>query len=464
MATAIAKQKQQYRTHTTRLEAVGRAALVLLDSYTWQDGDGQTHYSTEPNISTIQRADQFDSEVKARWAGLRENLLLAGLLHGDLVPGFLSDGTAQFLRVELRREVTGFPGTFEWRLQAEYEVLTGVNSYGYAEGKAHDLFWEQGRAYEVRVVRRELAIAHREAYIDHAGGSILSEIVIGHILPFSNPNIADGWAIIGDFSKNPNPDFFGIESPRVVIIPTGFDGVQGVPGIQGEEGLPGFDGEDGAPGSKGDKGDRGDIGARGPRGLPGAPGGGGGVLAPTVVLSRSLESDFYYVVQPLTLTSSVGDVSQVFETIGLRLEGGEASEPGQDLAIQVFEDWVIEHGFDETFVRPVGSGDGGIASCFLIRASDGLILSHYEQGGALLAAVGAVGALLLGFDDAPNDYVETVRGASTSSDVASLRLLTVPGTLSALHTVLIGGAVTGESFVTFGGETVTAGRRSLSGG
>lgn len=275
MATETQTSRGQYRANAARLAAVARAATDLLNLYTWENTDGQIQFTTDPNPANISSPELFDHEVKSAWAGLRAALIVAGVITGESTPGFLPGNEAQFLRVQTWDLPTSAVLPV-WRTREIYEVATGVNSYGYADGAALDLFYRLKRQVAVRVLRQCLAFEHRADYLRGDVHSLTSETVIGHIDPFSVPNVATGWACIGDMSANPEPDFYGLESSRLIVIPIqgpqGLQGLTGLDGAAGARGLIGPAGADGAPGGDGVDGDRGPVGETGPQGVPGVAG------------------------------------------------------------------------------------------------------------------------------------------------------------------------------------------------
>ena len=299
MATATQISRVQYRSSAARLTAVAKAAEELLNIYTWENTDGHIQFTTEPNPASISSPELFDHEVKSAWAGLRAALIAAGVITGESTPGFLPGGEAQFLRVQtLNVEVA----SVVWQTRAVYEVATGVNSYGYADGKALDLFYMLRRKFAVRVLRQCVALEHREDYLRGDVHDLTREAVIGHIDPFSTPNVATGWACIGDMSANPEPDFFGLDSPRLIVIPTGFEGPQGIRGEVGERGLRGFVGPAGSGG--------------------GAAGGGGGRWFWKLLgVVEQVEFSAPGVLEMMPLWDVKADVQDTAAGVGLLLDG-----------------------------------------------------------------------------------------------------------------------------------------------
>jgi hypothetical protein len=297
MATNV--NRTTYNTRSTRLNEMGKAAAAVLDLYTWETPDGRVMFTTEPNPSNISNPYLFDHEVKSAWAGLRAALIIAGVIGGEETPGALPGGEAQFLAVQTLDYNAGGTTGLVWQTRALYEVATGVNSYGYADGAALDWFYNRSKEVAVRVLRQVLPVGLRLDYLAGDVSGVTDSTVVGLINPFEVPNVATGWGCIGDQSMNPEPDFFGLDSPRLIVFSTG------LPGPQGEPGLDGFDGEDGAPGEPGPmgppgpqgepgpaggpmgppgpQGEPGPMGPPGPQGEPGTGGGGGGTADGLVI-------------------------------------------------------------------------------------------------------------------------------------------------------------------------------------
>lgn len=385
MATSeTTKKRQQYRSNSVRLTAVGRAAALLLDTYTWMNSDGRVMFTTEPNIAAVGDPALMDFEVKSRWAGLRASLLVAGIITGEQEPGFLPDGMAKFLVVQTLDLATAVPLVFDWQTRAEFEVLTGVNSFGYADGAALDIFYDFLKAVEVRVQLRSLAFGDRTDYLAGDRHGVNSTVTVGNIMPFSTPDVSvNGWACIGDRSQNPEPNYFGLDSPRVVIINTGVEGPPGVAGLKGDMGIRGSDGQRGEVGQKGDRGlqgDQGPAGPQGPRGLPGT--GGGGSVAPVVLSESPQETDKYVLMQPLRLMSAITGDLDCFEEFGVRCLGGDDSDAGANLAGIAAAAWLEAMGMNEVASRNVGPGnpDGVPMSCKLIRVIDGAVCMRWVDG------------------------------------------------------------------------------------
>jgi hypothetical protein len=165
MATNTIPPKAQYRSNAVKLTAVANASIELLNLYTWQNGDGKVTFTNEPNIVAISDPALFDFEVQSRWHGLRHALIVAGLIGGEQVAGRLPNEKAQFLRVQALNLVTA-GNVVVWQTVAFFEVCTGVNSYGYADGRALDLFYELEKTTAVRVVRHMLNWVDREDYLE----------------------------------------------------------------------------------------------------------------------------------------------------------------------------------------------------------------------------------------------------------------------------------------------------------
>ena len=271
MATATALKRAQYRADSVLLKAAARAAVELLDLYSWESTDGRVMFTAEPNPANVSSPQLFDFEVKSAWAGLRAALILAGMVSGEETPGYLPGGVAQFLRVQ-SLDLETLPGVFVWRTRAVFEVATGVNSYGYADGAALDTFYVLEKAFSVRVLRQTLNFEDRADYLAGDVHGVIDETVIGLIDAFSVPNVADGWACIGDMSQNPEPDFYGFDSPRLILLPTGFEGPQGAAGVAGADGSPGVRGMTGMDGAVGPVGATGPAGPEGPQGMRGEKG------------------------------------------------------------------------------------------------------------------------------------------------------------------------------------------------
>lgn len=463
MATSeTTKKRQQYRSNSVRLTAVGRAAALLLDTYTWLNSDGRVMFTTEPNIAAVGDPALMDFEVKSRWAGLRASLLVAGIITGEQEPGFLPDGMAKFLVVQTLDLATAMPLIFDWQTRAEFEVLTGVNSFGYADGAALDIFYDFLKAVEVRVQLRSLAFGDRTDYLAGDRHGVTSTVTVGNIMPFSTPDVSvDGWACIGDRSKNPEPNYFGLDSPRVIIIPTGLEGPQGIPG---DEGLPGFDGEDGVQGVQGVAGPMGLVGPAGPRGPRGLPGGGGtGSVAPVVQGGVPQEGDEYILVQPLTLLAALTGALDYYEQVGIRCVGGDASDAGAVLAGLAVENYLTINGFNGSFARAVGPANRsqGEATCRLIRVQDGAVIMRWRDGfGAQQFAPGErllMRFWLAGQQADLSNYVPVLRGGIASGVPDSFVTALAPQMAGLSETVIgVDGSTQGVTFNNDPQNTVTA--------
>lgn len=239
---ATPKSEQGYHSKNARLKKAGEAARALLDLYSWESADGEIVFTTEPNPANIENPAYFDMEVKSKWQGLRAALIIAGLVAGEERASLMADG-AQFLRIQSRSGPFNL-GVREWRTVAIFEVLNGVNSYGYADGRALAVYYEGKKAVAVQVVRDTMAMDARADYLEGDRTGVIDSTVIGMLNPFEVPNVASGWAVIGDQSQNPEPDFFGLEDPSVILVP----GIDGADGDTGPQGLKGDTGERGLPG------------------------------------------------------------------------------------------------------------------------------------------------------------------------------------------------------------------------
>jgi len=236
-----------YRANTAKIYAAVAIARKLLDLYSWQDIDGQVFFLTEPNPAMIENKQYFDIEVKSLWYGLQKSLVIAGIINADQTPLPL-DGIAQFLRVEIQKPVFDIGGVrtgFRWNLIALFEVLRGVNSYGYADGSALDTYYSNEKAYAVRVLRETLPLTGRTEYLANDRYAVTDSTVVGQIDPHTTPDVATGWAVISNLAENPEPDFYGIDDARFIVIPgevgpmgpvgpagAGLDGVAGPAGPQ----------------------------------------------------------------------------------------------------------------------------------------------------------------------------------------------------------------------------------------
>lgn len=408
MATASnAIERAQYRTKAARLVGAGRAAMALLERYSWTDGDGQIHFDIAPVVGQMVDPYQSELETKQRWSELRAALILSGLLDGVQGVGFLPGGIAQYLRVQSFDKATGqlAPNEFTWQTRAVFEVLTGVPSYGWADGAAADWFYDLGKAKAVRVVLQTCGWGDREAYEALDQQVVTSSLVVGLISPFEEPNLGDGWAVIGDVTQNPEPDFFGIKSDRIIIIPTGIEGPQGARGARGPDnfelavgegfagdidayfdslvGGQGLPGEVGAVGPEGLQGMPGEIGPRGPAGPQGpqGPAGGGGsgaVLVPIVSMEEPLSTDIFILARPLRVTRQSGFQAFAYMPTNYRMNGGENTANGEMAAMDVFAliDWQFYSSNIPQVVDGGGPSSTDIGWVCLVNRLTGVILAR----------------------------------------------------------------------------------------
>lgn len=183
MAT-IPKSKNSYRVEASKLKHAAEAARALLDLYSWDSTEGEIVFTTEPNPANISNPLYFDMEVKSKWQGLRAALVIAGLVAGDERASLMAGG-AQFLKIEARSgPVQPGDGLRAWRVEAIFEVLNGVNSYGYADGRALGVFYEKQKAVAVRVVRDSLPMDGRADYLAGDRHAVTDSTVIGMVNPF----------------------------------------------------------------------------------------------------------------------------------------------------------------------------------------------------------------------------------------------------------------------------------------
>lgn len=271
--TATSTTRSPYNAKLARLGSACRAAAAILDLYTWEGVDGDLHFSTEPVLSQLSNPEFFDQEVKQIWSGLRSALVVAGVIDGETTARLMGTGQAVFLRVQTRQDATGAV----WVTRAVFEVLMGVNSYGYADGAALDSFYTFEKKAFVRVLRHVVPLVARADYLAGDMGAVELEQVIGSLAPNAVPVTVDGWAVVGDLADNPEPDFYGFDSPRLIVYPTSAEGVPGPRGEPGEKGTQGLNGQQGEPGPMGPAGPVGPVGPTGPQGEPGTGGGGGPV-------------------------------------------------------------------------------------------------------------------------------------------------------------------------------------------
>ena len=444
MATVNAQERAQYRSKNARLGGVARAALELLNRYSWEDGDGQIHFTNEPNIAGISNPMQSALEVQVRWSELRANLILAGLLDGVQGVGFLPGGAAQFLRVQTFDKATGLPVPNDktWQTRAVFEVLMGANSYGYADGTAADWFYDGGRAVAVRVVLHELGFGDRLTYQAGDLSVVTAESVIGLINPFEYPNLADGWAVIGDRTLNPMPDFFGIQSNRIVIVPTGIEGPQGPMGYDAYEVAlgAGFVGDvdewlDTLQGPQGEAGPVAEVGpvstvpgpqgAQGPRGLRGpiGPAGSGGVAsgAPVIAPGAAQPSDAFMIVRALTVTRLETDTANVYMPTAYRVAGGANTPAGEAEALQAFG--LVDWSAYDPNVSQVVDGGGPSATVpdwvWLVNQATGALLARcIPADGAVFAGTGwLISAWSLGGLNHPDFGSRVVAGIVSNGGV-----------------------------------------------
>jgi hypothetical protein len=357
----------QYRANAAKLRSVGDAARALLDLYSWESTEGRINFTTEPNPAQIADQSLFDLEVKSKWQGLRAALIIAGLVDAEEKASLML-GNAQFLRVQSCDVPSTTPGVLNWQTRALFEVLNGVNSYGYADGAALDLFYQLGRAVAVRVVRDTLPLEGRADYLANDRHAVFDYTVIGQINPFETPNVSSGWACIGDQSANPEPDFGGLDNPRLIVIPAvsgvGPAGPQGMPGPAGAAGEPGpvgpagepgpaggpvgpagadgAQGPQGEPGPMGPAGPEGPMGPAGPQGPAGTGGGGGGGVTPVDFLAQAL--DLYADGIPLS-ASGLGIAGDGVHYFKMWADGGvtyrcTVTETGGGGASNIFVAWI----------------------------------------------------------------------------------------------------------------------------
>jgi hypothetical protein len=232
------KTRGVYRTENVRLKNACKAAAKLLGAYSWFDGDGHVYHSAEPLPTGV---SGIEGDLPSYWRSLRDALEAAGVLtvEGRYEPLPLV-GDAVFLVVQYQdytRVGAASANSYTygvWKTVARFEVLQNTNSYGFADGKALDVYYDQARRTTVRILRDVVPVVDRESYLSGGYTLFSSQTVIGQIAPFSVPVIDDGWAVIGDLEDNPTPDFGVRES--LLVIPTGYPGLKG---DQGEKGEPG---------------------------------------------------------------------------------------------------------------------------------------------------------------------------------------------------------------------------------
>jgi hypothetical protein len=238
------KTRGVYRTENVRLKNACKAAAKLLGAYSWFDGDGHVYHSAEPLPTGVQGVE---GDLPSYWRSLRDLLEAAGVLtvEGRYEPMPLV-GDAVFLVVQYQdytRVGAASANSYTygvWKTVARFEVLQNTNSYGFADGKALDVYYDQARKTAVRILRDVVPVVDRESYLSGGYTMFSSQTVIGQIAPFSVPVIDGGWAVIGDLEDNPTPDFGVRES--LLVIPTGYPGLKGDKGDIGEPGPIGADG------------------------------------------------------------------------------------------------------------------------------------------------------------------------------------------------------------------------------
>lgn len=376
MATSInAEKRAQYRSLQARLTAAGKAAKRMLEMYSWTDSDGQVSFLLEPNYAADDGSDT-NFEVQQAWSELRAALIYAGLDDGESLPGALPNGEVKFLRVQSLDQPTIDPLVFQWRTRAVFEVLMGVNSYGYADGAAYEIYFDRLKKVEVRVLLQSMPFAGRDGYLNGDYQLVTSSVVVGDIPPFSNPSFASGWAVISDQSDNPEPDFFGLQSPRLIIVPTGLEGPQGPAGADGEEGLPGFDGEDGAVGPAGPQGEAGPPGPRGPAGPAGQ---GGGALPFEIRVGTALEASPYAIMCPVILTRISGAEARLFEVMPVAAFGGGGDDAA---AVLVFEAYFTDNPVTQvySFAAEAYASPGFPVSVWFVDRATGDVLAVFDEG------------------------------------------------------------------------------------
>lgn len=226
-----------YRTRTVALSEVATLAARLVQLYSYEDADGRIEFEPEPIQAVSGSPAEWKFRVVSAWHALRTGLIAAGVLTGDGAGRPLGDGTAVFLRVEVEAEHSS--GAPTWQRAAVFEVLRGVGSYSYADGKALDTFLEHKRLKGVRVVREVVPEVEREAYLSGDRSGVASSDTIGELLPgqWSPDAIADGWACIGDRSDDPEPGHEGVGAAALVLPMPGPQGVPGSVGPQGPRGV-----------------------------------------------------------------------------------------------------------------------------------------------------------------------------------------------------------------------------------
>ena len=271
----------QYRTKAVKLDAACKAARSVLNMFIWSDGDGVLHFEPDAIAVNFANPQTMLVEVAQRLSGLRAALVISGHVDPTTAAQPLTMADSAFLRLEYRTfdVPTGIFGT--WTEFGLYEVLLHVNSYGLAEGAALEYFLLKKKKHGVRIVRDDLPGVERLNYLDRVRTGVTLTTVIGQIDPFSNPITNTGWAVIGDLSGNPEPDFLGLQSDFIITIPTGLEGpagpvgpegAAGVSNVQGPAGPVGPAGPDGPQGPAGVSNVEGPVGPEGPAGPAGAHG------------------------------------------------------------------------------------------------------------------------------------------------------------------------------------------------
>ena len=378
MATANNSiSRKQYRSLQARQTAACKAAKRMLEMYSWTDSDGQVAFLLEPNY-LADDGDVRNFNVQQAWSELRAALIYAGIDDGEQLPGLLTNGEVKFLRVQSLDLRTVDPLVFQWRTRAVFEVLMGVNSYGYADGAAYETFFDLFKRVEVRVLLQSMPNSARDGYLNGDYQLVQSSVVVGAIPPFSNPVFTTGWAVISDQTGNPEPDFYGMSSPRLIIVPTGLEGPQGIQGVQGDEGLPGFDGEDGVAGPAGINGEPGPIGPMGPRGPVGPMGTGGGGRPFSIEVGVALEASPYAIMIPVILTRQSGLEVRLFEVLPVAAFGG-----GDDAAaVLAFEAYFAANPVVQvySFAAEAFALSGFPISVWLVDRVLGDVLAVFDQG------------------------------------------------------------------------------------
>ena len=427
MATqSNAPERAQYRSKNARLKAATQAAMRMLRIYSWNDSDGVVQFANSPV------GDETQLEVLQQWSALRAACILAGELDGDNQAGHLA-GDAQFLRVESYDggAPVGWPEPFVWRKRAVFEVLMGVNSYGYADGAALDIFYDGLKSTAVRVQRLTVPFLERESFISGNMNVVTAWQVVGQINPFEAPNLASGWGVIGDVTGNPEPDYFGLQSGRIVIIPTGLEGPRGPQGLDAYQVAL----QDGFYGTRAEWLDSllgGPMGPQGERGLRGFPGASGN--AQPLVITDSVvpqDSDNFVAMREVTVTMANTGVWGAFVHVGLRFSGGDATEGGVQDAISALAAYIIQNPIDWDFERPLTTPSVENV-LYLFNVATGEVVALYSQSSGMILPgsglplarywlKGADGGTQLraGTDEPTNDGAFEVLQAIAVSDVFS---------------------------------------------